>query len=229
MKLKHMNYIVGIAVCLIGLSSHVDAGTEQSTLRYDSLAQEEKVVGAKELTEEEKAQLNDRLIDAAKNGRANEIAGLIAMGANVNHASNEGLTALIHAAYNGHTDNVNALLEHGADVNCASNNGNTALIHAAYNRHTDNVNALLEHGANVNHASNNGNTALIHAARKEYTKLTKELLLYGAEVNHRNADGKTALAYANRNKDQATIEVITEFKRGNIQPYSFSTAKSARK
>lgn len=57
---------------------------------------------------------NDELINAAWDGRTNDVITLINGGADVN-ANNS--VALRVAAWNGHTDTVIALLEHGADVN----------------------------------------------------------------------------------------------------------------
>jgi len=72
---------------------------------------------------------------------------LLNNGANVNHANNNGYTALILAVINNKNDTVQILLNNGANVNHANshgnNNGYTALILAAINNKNDIVQILF--------------------------------------------------------------------------------------
>jgi len=68
-------------------------------------------------------------------------------GADINHATYIGNTALIFASRRGHTGSVELLINAGADLNHASNLGGTALIFANDRGHTETV-AFLENHAN---------------------------------------------------------------------------------
>jgi ankyrin repeat protein len=77
------------------------------------------------------ADINDDLIEAAKQGDTEKVQEMIDQAADVNAAGSsgryEGYTALIFAAWIGHTEVVQILLDNGADVNAAREDGDTAL------------------------------------------------------------------------------------------------------
>lgn len=113
-----------------------------------------------ETTQEE---LNQKLLNAARN---NDIAGVkeaISLGADVN-ASDSGYTVLMLACHYGViTDIVKLLIKHGANIDIKDNYGRTALIEACdYGGHTGIAALLLEHGADVNIISKEGNIALFN-------------------------------------------------------------------
>ena len=58
----------------------------------------------------------DRLIEAARDGKLNGVKKMIAAGADVNARDNEGFTGLIYASGEGHTKILKALIAAGADV-----------------------------------------------------------------------------------------------------------------
>jgi ankyrin repeat protein len=60
---------------------------------------------------------------AAEEGLGETVRAMLAAGAEVDHASNQGWTALRAAAYCGQVDAIRALLLAGADINHASNDG----------------------------------------------------------------------------------------------------------
>ena len=62
---------------------------------------------------------------------------LLAAGAEVNHASNTGKTALYWAALEGHVEAIQALVTAGADVNHVNNAGNAPLYWAAQKGHVE--------------------------------------------------------------------------------------------
>ena len=102
------------------------------------------------------------LIAASYYGHGAQIASaLIASGANVNHVSDGGDTALIWACYEGRVDVVRVLVEARADVNRTDNDdGETALIRACVNTYVDVVRVLVDARADVNRTDENGDTAL---------------------------------------------------------------------
>ena len=88
------------------------------------------------------------MLDAAKEGRLEEVQRLVRGGAvNVGARDNYGMTALLWAALNGHLEVVRWLLrEGGSSVVERDNDGWTALLYAAYNGHLEVVRWLLSEG-----------------------------------------------------------------------------------
>ena len=75
------------------------------------------------------------------------VDALIAAGADIDEATNNGSTALMFAANDGHRNDVDALIAAGADIDKARTDGATALMFAAQNGHHKVVAALLAAGA----------------------------------------------------------------------------------
>jgi|GEM_PF-6855824 len=88
--------------------------------------------------------LNEILIEAAKDGNMLVLKTCLEKGADVNASDKDGLTALMWAALQGHLDVANLLIEKGADVNVRNKNGWAALMWAAKNGHTEIVHFLKE-------------------------------------------------------------------------------------
>ena len=75
--------------------------------------------------------VNQDLIDAAKNGDTAAVKALLASGADPNsNARADGWTVLMFAAKKGHTAAVDSLLAAGADVNAKDSSGWAALMWA---------------------------------------------------------------------------------------------------
>jgi len=72
--------------------------------------------------------VDSELLKAAENGQTDRVKSLLAAGADVNAADNEGVTALIWATYKGHSQTVKALLHAGADADAKGMDGLTALM-----------------------------------------------------------------------------------------------------
>jgi predicted LPLAT superfamily acyltransferase len=142
---------------------------------------------------------------ATRNGSVETIRALLAAGADVNHADDEGDTALHAAAVNGHVETIRALAAAGADVNHADDDGITALHVAAAMGNVEALQTLLEAGAQVDHASNNGCTALHTAAYNGHVEAMQALVAAGAEVDHEDNEGFTALHLA---AQESHVEII---------------------
>jgi hypothetical protein len=100
---------------------------------------------------------------AAEGGFVETVRALVEAGAEVDHASNDGHTALWVAALHGQVEALQALLAAGAEVDLADNDGWTALWVAAYCGHVLAIRVLLNAGADINRASNDGRTPLAAA------------------------------------------------------------------
>lgn len=91
--------------------------------------------------------MDDDVLDAAFRGDAGAVQSLLASGAYVNAANNNGATPLNLASETGHAEVVKVLLAAGANVDAARNDGVTPHYIASQGGHTDVVKLLLAAGA----------------------------------------------------------------------------------
>jgi ankyrin repeat protein len=101
---------------------------------------------AGDLTDDELAFLAG-VFDLARDGRHEELSGLVDQGVPVNLTNGSGDTLLILAAYHDHPATVRVLLERGADSRRVNDRGQTALGAAVFRRSVPSVQLLLASGA----------------------------------------------------------------------------------
>jgi ankyrin repeat protein len=119
---------------------------------------------------------------------------LLREGADVNAATDLGVTALWAAAQNGSLPMVRRLLEAGANPNLALLAGETPLMVAARAGYADVVEALLNKGANPNARGAREQTALMWAAAQKHPAVVKALLAHGADVHAKSAEWTDMMA-----------------------------------
>ncbi|VDK73322.1 unnamed protein product [Litomosoides sigmodontis] len=95
---------------------------------------------------------------AAGFGRIDCVRALLAAGANVDQADDNGLVPLHNASSFGHVDVVKILLENGADINARDHWGFTPLHEAAIWGKADVCVLLLQHGASARIENSDGKT-----------------------------------------------------------------------
>jgi ankyrin repeat protein len=127
--------------------------------------------------------LDVRLIIAAKEGKTNDVASLLAQGADINAKDEKGWSPLIHAIIQNQTATAMALIAHKADVNQISAHGSPPIAFAAEHGDLELVRYLLLRGADVNITATNGATALKSAAGGNHLAVVRLLLRNGADVN----------------------------------------------
>ena len=126
---------------------------------------------------------------AANEGHLGVVEKLLEKGADVNCASEYGITPLYIAAYNGDSEVVEKLLEKGAEVNKADKDGATLLYIAARYGHLEVVKTLLEKGADLNKKNNNGYTPLHIAAQYNNSEVVEKLITKYEELNNHKTKG----------------------------------------
>jgi ankyrin repeat protein len=170
------------------------------------------------------ADANTRLHTNAAAGNTPAVIEALNGGAEINHTTAEGDTALIEASRNNRPVTVQTLLDRGADTTIRNQRGGTALDSAlrhhnaavvnvffrngAKNGNTELVSTLLGQGANIDEADANGDTALILAARNGHAGTVKELLNRGANTTLTNNRGGRAVQSAERHHHQAVLNVF---------------------
>ena len=105
------------------------------------------------------------IVEAADNGRLDEVRRLELQGADVNSTDLLGDTPLSLACTNGHKSVAVFLIEKRANVNARNKFGITPLMAAAMYGRANVVNLLLEAGADARLTDKDGRTALSMAAR----------------------------------------------------------------
>jgi ankyrin repeat protein len=159
-----------------------------------------------------------------------ETLDLIRRGANVNAASDLGVTPLWNAVLNGNEAIVRALLAAGADPNRALLRGETPLMLAARSGYANIAEQLLAKGASPDARGPREQTALMWAAAGKHPGVVRVLLARGASVHLRSATwsqmmavpphgyrgynkmiphgGQTALLFAAREGDAESVRLL---------------------
>ncbi|MDZ5078833.1 ankyrin repeat domain-containing protein [Nesterenkonia sp. HG001] len=115
--------------------------------------------GVPELTDEQLEFLNS-MFDLARQGRDEELLGLIDQGIPVNLANSKGDTLLILATYNNHAALVEGLISRDADVDRLNDRGQSALTCAVFLQNEETVRMLLAAGADPRHEGQNAYAAI---------------------------------------------------------------------
>jgi len=113
--------------------------------------------------------------NAARDGKVQEMLGLLDGGADIEWKNDDGSTALHVSAIYNHTACVSALLGRGANPNALNVYKQTPLQFAAYNGSAANVKLLLEAGADPSLKNKDGKTALDAAKQKNHTECIRLL------------------------------------------------------
>ncbi|MEW6112525.1 MAG: ankyrin repeat domain-containing protein [Thermodesulfobacteriota bacterium] len=155
-----------------------------------------------------KSSPEEELRSAAHSGDVAEIKRLIARGAKVNWADDEGWTALFWASVAVQPEAVKTLLDRGADVNARDRAGWSSLFWAAMNGHSTIVEMLADRGADVSVADHKGRTALMEAAAKGKIGAVEVLVARGANLDAKDGHGETALSLAAADQRLAVAELL---------------------
>lgn len=167
------------------------------------------------LPPEAQADLDQRLIRAAKANDAGAVAELIRAGGNVNAKDAIQDSAFLYAGAEGFNEVLQLTLAAGADVRSTNRFGGTALIPASEHGHVDTVKILIAAGVPVNHVNNLGWTAmqeaiLLNNGGPRQQEVVRQLLDAGADPNIRDPQGRTALENAERLGFGAIAKLIRE-------------------
>ena len=137
------------------------------------------------------------------------VQALIAAGADVNTATNDGLTPIFITSHDGH-HSVRALIAAGADINVAMDDGATPVYIASQNGHVDSVRALIADCADVNVAMDDGATPVYIASENGHVDSVRALISAGADVSAAANDGVTPADIASLNGHVEVLRALIE-------------------
>jgi ankyrin repeat protein len=123
------------------------------------------------------------LFAASLQGHDQIVSILIAAGANVDIANNDGVTPLYVAALNGDEKISSLLIAAKADANISRKDGTSPLFKAAVNGKLPIVMDLVSAGALVDSANTDGATPIFMAALYGYSSIVSYLLSNGADAS----------------------------------------------
>ena len=130
---------------------------------------------AEEEEEGEEPGKETTIISATSNGSVDRLKELLAEGADVNEADEEGRTALHWSAGYSEIECMKALIEAKCDINAVDENANTALSYAAGYGNEDAVKLLLDNEADVSLKNAEGKTAKDVAEMNDQDAIVKLL------------------------------------------------------
>ncbi|XP_049797013.1 CARD- and ANK-domain containing inflammasome adapter protein-like [Schistocerca nitens] len=155
-----------------------------------------------------------RLIEAARQGAAEQLRELLAAGADVGAREEgwgDGRTALHWAAAGGHVAAASCLVGAGAEVDSRSSREQSTPLHwAADNGHAGVVRLLVGASADPNARDGQGQTPLHRAAEEGHAEAAAELLLAGADRGARDEHGSTPLDLAREYEEQQLVDMLTQ-------------------
>jgi putative CocE/NonD family hydrolase len=145
---------------------------------------------------------------AAAGGNAEQIASLLAQGADVNAKDGQGRTPLHHAVKSGGKEPVRMLVEAGADVQALDKDDVTPLHAAAESGNKDVVEILVANGADINTKDKWLWSPLHYAAWKGHRDVAEALIAEGSEINVKDDSGFSPLHYAVQYGHKDVVELL---------------------
>jgi ankyrin repeat protein len=150
-------------------------------------------------TNERMNNIDDELVEAARENDLPEVERLLSVGAHVDAKGKfDGVTPLHMACYRGHVQVVKDLREHGADIELEDCVGRTPLHWACLNGHVavviellspNDSNGATSRGANIEAKDYDGDTPLHKASWRGHLPVVKALVRGGAKILARNNYG----------------------------------------
>jgi ankyrin repeat protein len=154
-----------------------------------------------------KGSLEDKLINAVKNGDLKNVETSIAAGASLEARDNENMTALMRAAEKGYSDIARILIDAGADISAKDKFDCTAFFKAADKKHVDIVKMLVAKGAATD-SSFEG--MLVSSVLTGNTEMVKALMVENARIKEKTLETAYMIALNNRRCNPEIFDVIAK-------------------
>ncbi|MDQ5980705.1 MAG: uncharacterized protein QG602_3682 [Verrucomicrobiota bacterium] len=148
------------------------------------------------------------LAEAMEKRDRQEVARLLAAGADIDAAQADGMTALLWAVYLDDTDMARDLIAAGAAPDRTNRYGFTPLLFACRNGNAELVAALLAAGSDPQRAEPAGESPLLAAARVGRSGLVRALLAAGVHPDAGLPSGQTPLMWAAAEGHTEVVEIL---------------------
>jgi ankyrin repeat protein len=136
-----------------------------------------------------KDQLRTLFLDAAREGRSDELKTFIDAGYDLETRDANGYSAMILAAYHGQGQAVTQLIQAGADPCGQDRRGNTAMMGAIFKGNLAIARQLLEADCSPDQRNNAGQTPAMYAALFQRQEILDALAAKGADLSLKDAAG----------------------------------------
>ena len=157
------------------------------------------------------AEVDRRVVQAAKQGDKDAVQALIKQRADVNAPEADGTTALHWAVRSDQLDTVTLLIRAGANAKAVNRYGVTPLSLAATGGNAGVIEMLIKAGADPNDTREEGETVLMTAARTGKADAVKVLLAHGADVNAKEGwYGQTAVMWAAAENHASVVQALVD-------------------
>ena len=154
-----------------------------------------------------KGSLEDKLINAVKNGHLKNVETFIAAGADLEARDNDNMTALMRAAEKGYSDIFRILIDAGADISAKDKFGCTAFFKAADKNHVDIVKMLIAKGAAIDSTFED---VFVSSVFKGNTEMVKALIVENARIKYDTLDTAYMMALNNRRRNPELFNIIAK-------------------
>lgn len=142
---------------------------------------------------------NSKLLQAAKDGKVQEVAAALDRGARINKTDTHGETALLIAAKRGDAAMFDLLVSRGAAIDFLDNAGSDALMIAIMAKQDKLARKCLSLPFNLAAKNEKGKTAFLLAAEFNLPQVMTGLQKQGADIAAQDKTGATALMLAAEN------------------------------
>lgn len=167
------------------------------------------------------------LLDAARDGRMDQVVEAMECGANVECRDHNGKTPLYHALTRGYLSLAEFLVSQGANVNTEFGKRRQTLLHWAAEQGSYGVASfLMQHQAEINPRRIDRITPLHLAARKGHTYLVNLLLRKGADFDARASGDRVPRDLAIRAGHQDLAKILEAV--ANYHVTGFAEAEGLR-
>jgi len=159
---------------------------------------------------QQQEQLNDTLVEAAKQDSLEDIQSLLDRHANINTRDRSNNTPLHHASLNGHHQCIELLLDRHADIHAFGCHASTPLHYTSSKGNHQCIELLLDRHADINARAYTNSTPLHYTSSKGNHQCIELLLDRHADVNALAYNNYTPLHLASKHGHPQCIELLLD-------------------
>lgn len=152
--------------------------------------------------------VEEKLIEAAREGGIKQVKELLAEGARPNAQSTSGARALNEAVAGGHWEIARLLIKQGADPNASDNHGRSPLDTAVFYRRDKLVSLLVRQGSELEKRNALGNTPLVTALLLSREDEARQLISAGARIDIKSGDKRCIAELAAIYGSEALVDLV---------------------